>query len=130
MSAAKRLSLGGRTARPRCVTFGVCATSDPRIDPESRQRCVNIVELVAEGVAEAVRMPDGTAASVVWSPVPIDGEKQADIVARQFQKAGVDAHECRNLALRETQFKASLSEVFAESARSLRFFRTARISAI
>jgi len=26
-------------------TFGVCATSDPRVDEQSRQRCVNIIEM-------------------------------------------------------------------------------------
>jgi L-fucose isomerase len=47
--------------------------------------------MVAEVVAGAVKMPDGAAVNVVWSPVLIDGEKQADIVAGQFRKAGVDA---------------------------------------
>jgi len=73
------------------VTFGVCATSDPRIDERSRRRCVNIVEMVAGVVARGVRMPDRRPASVVWSDVLIDGEKQADIVARQFRDASVDA---------------------------------------
>jgi len=86
----KRLP-ASKTAKVKAVTFGVCTTSDPRIDTESRQRCVHIVELVAEAVAGAVRMPDGTPANVVWTPVLIDGEKQADIVAGQFRAAGVDA---------------------------------------
>ena len=73
------------------VTFGVCATSDPRIDEASRQRCVNITGLVAEVVARNVRMPDGSPVSVVWSPILIDGEKQADAIARQFKAAGVQA---------------------------------------
>ena len=90
MSKAKRLG-AGKKAKAKVVTFGVCATSDPRIDAESRRRCVNIVEMVAQIVADEVRMPDGTPAEVVWSPVLIDGEKQADIVAGQFRRAGVDA---------------------------------------
>jgi len=90
MANATRLA-ATRNASARVVTFGVCATSDPRIDAESRQRCVNIVELVAGVVAAKVRMPDGTPANVVWTPVLIDGEKQADIVAQQFRKSGVDA---------------------------------------
>ena len=90
MAKAKRLP-ASRKAESRIVTFGVCATSDPRVDAASRERCVNIIEMVAEAVAGAVRMPDGTAVNVVWSPVLIDGEKQADIVAGQFRKAGVDA---------------------------------------
>ena len=45
-------------------------------------------------VAASVRMPDGTPVDVVWTPVLVDGEKQADIVARQFRDAGVDAVVC------------------------------------
>ena len=90
MAKAKRLA-ASRTAKAKAVTFGVCATSDPRIDKESRERCVNIIEMVAETVAGGVCMPDGTPVDVVWSPVLIDGEQQADIVAQQFKAAGVDA---------------------------------------
>jgi L-fucose isomerase len=90
MAAAKKLA-ASRTAKPKVITFGVCATGDPRIDPESRQRAGNIIGIVADVVAENVRMPDGTPVRVVWSPVLIDGEKQADIVAGQFRKEGVDA---------------------------------------
>ena len=36
-----------KSCEPASVTFGVCATSDPRIDKASRTRCVNIVEMVA-----------------------------------------------------------------------------------
>jgi len=39
-------------------------------------------------------MPDGNPVSVVWSPVLIDGERQADIVARQFREANIDAIVC------------------------------------
>ncbi len=90
MAKATRLSVPA-DASAKAVTFGVCATSDPRIDEPSRQRCVNIVEAVAEVVAKGVKMPDRRPASVVWSDVLIDGEKQADIVGRQFRDAGVDA---------------------------------------
>jgi len=90
MAKAKRLS-AARTRKPKAVTFGVCATSDPRIDAASRQRCVNIVEMAAEVIAAGVKMPDGAPVEVVFSPVLIDGEKQADIVAAQFRAAGVDA---------------------------------------
>jgi len=73
------------------ITFGVCATSDPRIDKPSRERCVNILEMVADKIAKRVSMPDGTPVNVVWSPVLIDGEKEADVVASQFKSEGVDA---------------------------------------
>jgi len=89
MAKAKKLTAAA--GKGRTVTFGVCATSDPRIDPDSRKRCVNIIEMVADAVAAGVKMPDGKCVQVVWSPLLIDGEKQADVVARQFRDAGVDA---------------------------------------
>ena len=83
-----------RQAKARPVTFGVCATGDPRIDAESRTRAANVVEIVAQIVARNVKMPTGEAVEVVWTPLLIDGERQADIVARQFRDAGVDAVVC------------------------------------
>ena len=76
------------------VTFGVFATCDPRVDKDSRKRAQNIVGMAADIVAARVKMPDGTAAKVVWSPVLLDGERQADIIAAQFREAGVDALIC------------------------------------
>ncbi len=93
MAEAKKLAATSK-APQRVVTFGVCATSDPRIDAASRERCVNIVEMVAKVVADRVKMPDGAPVNVVWSPILIDGEPQADIVASQFRAAGVDAIVC------------------------------------
>ena len=78
----------------RPATFGVCATCDPRIDAASRARAANIVEMVAGVIARCVHMPDGRDVHVVWTPILIDGEPQADIVARQFKDAGVDAIVC------------------------------------
>ena len=65
--------------------IGVFCAGDPRIDKNARQRCVNIVKMAAEILARNVKLPDGTAAKVVWAPLLVDGEKQADIVAKQFQ---------------------------------------------
>jgi len=93
MAKAKKLAQS-RPSPAGPVTFGVCAACDPRIDQASRQRTVNVVETIADAVADAVTMPDGTPVNVVWSPVLIDGEKQADVVARQFKSAGVDAIIC------------------------------------
>ncbi len=90
---AKRLA-ASKKANPKVVTFGVCSPCDPRIDAATRQRAQNIIEMVAETVAGKVCMPDGQPVEVVWSPVLIDGEKQADIVAGQFRRAGVDAIIC------------------------------------
>jgi L-fucose isomerase len=76
------------------MTFGVFATCDPRVDEAARTRARNIIGMVAEAVAANVKMPGGAAARVVWSPVLVDGERGADIVAQQFREAGVQAIIC------------------------------------
>jgi len=93
MAKAKRLSEKVE-AKPNIVTFGVFATGDPRIDKPSRRRASNIVQMVADTIAARVRMPDGRAVEVVWTPLLVDGEKQADTVARQFKAAGVSCLVC------------------------------------
>jgi L-fucose isomerase len=90
---AKRLP-EHQPAVPHVPVIGVFATSDPRIDQPSRQRCVNIVEMAANILAERVKLPDGTPVPVVYSPILVDGERQADMVARQFQAEGVDILVC------------------------------------
>jgi L-fucose isomerase len=79
-----------RKATPKVPVIGVFATSDPRIDKDSRIRCQNIVKMTADTISGAVVLPDKTPVSVVYSTVLVDGEAQADIVAQQFRKAGVD----------------------------------------
>ncbi len=74
--------------------IGVFVAGDPRIDAESRQRCRNICQMVADILAERVKLPDGSPARVVWAPILVDGEPQADIVAKQFQDAGVKVLVC------------------------------------
>jgi L-fucose isomerase len=76
------------------MTFGVFATGDPRVDEASRTRCRNIVGMVADAVASEAKMPSGAPARVVWSPVLVDGERTADVVAQQFRGAGVQAIIC------------------------------------
>ena len=93
MEKAKRLP-AARNLKPATVTFGVCAPCDPRIDQESRDRTCNIIEILADLITKHVKMPDGNPVNVVWTPVLIDGEKQADIVAAQFREAKVDAIVC------------------------------------
>jgi L-fucose isomerase len=83
-----------RKATPKVPIIGVFATSDPRIDKESRQRCQNIVQMAADVISGSVVLPDKTAVPVVYSTILIDGEAQADIVAQQFRKAGVDILVC------------------------------------
>ena len=94
MGKAMVLTSKNHTNQPKSVVFGICAAGDPRIDQESRQRTVNIIQMIADALAERVKMPDGTPVKVVYSDVLIDGEPQADIVARQFKDAGVDAIVC------------------------------------
>ncbi|HET6441576.1 MAG TPA: hypothetical protein VFH53_04295 [Phycisphaerae bacterium] len=93
MAKAKKLPQTVQTKAP-VVTFGVFATGDPRIDKPSRERASHIVQMVADTIAERVRMPDGRAVEVVWTPLLVDGESQADTVARQFKAAGVQVLVC------------------------------------
>ena len=76
--------------RVRKPVIGVFAPCDPRIDETSRKRVVNIVKMAADIIAERVKLVDGTYVKVVYSDILIDGEKQADMVARQFENAGVN----------------------------------------
>ena len=80
--------------RRRAPAIGVFATCDPRIDGASRARAGNIVEMTADVIGRGVRLPDGTRPRVVFSPVLVDGEAQADLVARQFQAEGVSILVC------------------------------------
>ncbi len=81
-------------ATPRIPVIGVFATGDPRIDDDSRARCQNIVKMAADTISGAVVLPDKTPVPVVYSTVLVDGEPQADVVAQQFRKAGVDILVC------------------------------------
>ena len=74
--------------------IGVFAAGDPRIDEASRTRCRNIVRMAAEILASRVTLPDGSPVEVVYAPLLVDGEKQADMVAKQFQDAGVNVLVC------------------------------------
>ncbi len=86
--------LASVASKPKTFTFGVVGTGDPRIDQQSRDRAANIVRTIAEVVAAEVRTADGRAVDVVWTPLLVDGEPQADTVGRQFREAGVDALIC------------------------------------
>ncbi len=87
----KAIELSDAAGHPERKTpaVGVFVPGDPRIDTESRQRCRNIVRMVADILAERLKLPDGSPARVVYSPLLVDGETQADAVAAQFQAAGV-----------------------------------------
>ena len=88
MSAATMLSAEA-TYQSRKPVVGVFCAGDPRIDEESRQRCGNIMRMVADTLAQRVGTVD-----VVWAPTLVDGEPQADLVAQQFKDAGVSILVC------------------------------------
>jgi L-fucose isomerase len=94
MNQAIRLSERNQVAVRSNIVIGVCATCDPRIDDEARQRTQNIVEKIAGIVAGRIHVPTGEPVKVVWSPILIDGEKEADLVARQFKAEGVNIIAC------------------------------------
>lgn len=94
MGKAVELVESADVARGSVPAIGVFVAGDPRIDKDSRERCKNIAQMTADILAERVKMPDGSAVKVVWSPVLVDGEKQADMVARMFREAGVNVLVC------------------------------------
>ena len=69
--------------------IGVFAPSDPRIDEQSRQRVKNIIKMTADSISDRIKF-FGEDVKVVYSDVLIDGEKQGDIVAKQFKEEKVD----------------------------------------
>ncbi|KAA3660088.1 MAG: hypothetical protein DWQ10_07475 [Calditrichaeota bacterium] len=74
--------------------IGVFATCDPRIDKNSRQRAQNIVKMAADILAKNVKSVDQQPIPVVYSDVLVDGEREADVVARQFKEKGVSSIVC------------------------------------
>ncbi len=91
-SAVKLPSI--KKANPKVPVIGVFSAGDPRVDKDSRLRCQNIVKMAAEVISGSVLLPDKTEVSVVYSDILVDGEPQADIVAGQFRKVGVDILVC------------------------------------
>lgn len=91
----KATSLGtSQDANPQVPVIGVFSPCDPRIDDASRKRAQNIIAMVADTISGKVVLPDQTPVPVVYSPVLIDSERQADIVAKQFREAGVNILIC------------------------------------
>jgi len=92
----KAIALADKVETPAKNTpvIGVFCAGDPRIDAESRQRCRNIVRMAADVLADRVKLPDGSPVTVVYAPILVDGEPQADIVAKQFLDVGVKVLVC------------------------------------
>ncbi len=93
MSKAERLA-DNPPAKPAAPAIGVFAVCDPRIDDASRRRAANIVEMAANAIASEIALPGDEAVRVVYSPLLVDGERQADAVARQFKAEGVGVLVC------------------------------------
>lgn len=93
-TTAKKISALNDTEKAGSISIGVCATCDPRVDEASRVRTVNIVEMIANFLQGQLRVPTNEPVKVVWSSVLIDGEKEADTVARQFKSEGVNIIVC------------------------------------
>lgn len=89
MSSAQLLKNPGKNVI-KAPVIGVCTPADPRVNDTVRERVKNIIAMVAGVIGKGVKLPDGSAPEVVYSDVLIDGEAQADIVARQFKDAGVN----------------------------------------
>jgi L-fucose isomerase len=83
-----------KKATPKVPVIGVFSPCDPRIDQPSRKRSQNIIAMVADNISGQVVLPDKTPVPVVYSDVLIDSEAQADVVAQQFRRAGVDILVC------------------------------------
>ncbi len=79
---------------PDLPVIGVFATCDPRIDTDSRTRAANIVKMAADQITGKIVTPAKMPVPVVYSDILVDGEKQADVVAAQFKKAGVGIIVC------------------------------------
>ena len=94
MGQAIALADSAKTIEHNTPVIGVFVAGDPRVDKPSRTRCQNIVKMAADILAERVKLPDGSAVKVVYAPILVDGEKQADLVAKQFQDAGVSILVC------------------------------------
>ena len=86
MSAKLVGSSRNKSSRP---VVGVFATSDPRVDTESRQRCKNLIKMVANKISSRVKEVD-----VVFSETLVDGEPQADVVAKSFIENNVSILVC------------------------------------
>lgn len=89
----EQLETGGAAAFDG-PAIGVFATADPRLDEASCQRAVNITAAGARALAGAVSRPDGRPVRVVWSPLPVYGEREADIVGTGFRARGVEILVC------------------------------------
>ncbi len=86
MAAREALAESGSCKK---TVLGVFATGDPRIDKESRERARNIIKMVADKIS--ARVPE---LDVVYNLTLVDGEAQADQVARSLKAANAEILVC------------------------------------
>jgi L-fucose isomerase len=72
------------------TTIGLFAPCDPRIDDASRTRCQNIVEMTAT-ILKKIKLPQGHKLGIYTASQVVQSEADADAVANEFKKAGVEA---------------------------------------
>jgi len=82
-------SVTTKPAASQKPVLGVFATGDFRIDKAARERGQNIIKSVAGKIAARV-----SEVEVVYSTTLVDGEPQADIVAKAFKEQGVSILVC------------------------------------
>ena len=90
----KPIKLSSESLCPVNPVVGVFATGDPRIDADSRARARNIISMVAEKISGGVKLVNNEQVDVVFSDTLVDGEKQADLVARELRAKGVNILVC------------------------------------
>ena len=90
----KPVKISSGSTYPENPVIGVFATSDPRIDAASRERCKNIIGMVAEKIAASVTLANGEGVDVVYSETLVDGEKEADKVAGELKSKGANILVC------------------------------------
>lgn len=72
------------------TTIGLFAPCDPRIDDPSRERCRNIVEMTAK-ILKKIKLPQKQRLGIYTANKLVETEADADEVAAEFKKAGVEA---------------------------------------
>lgn len=76
--------------KSKTPVIGVFSPCDYRIDADARKRSQNIVKMTADSLSGEVKLVGGQPVKIVYSDVLIDSEQKADVVARQFEAAGVN----------------------------------------
>ncbi len=74
---------------PASPTIGIFAPCDPRIDDAARARAQNIAAMTGK-ILKRIKLPGGEKPNIVVADRPVQRESDADAVALEFKKAGVN----------------------------------------